>query len=264
METEPVPRIEQRAGDAERERAGTERIAACAASLVLGLSTAGALPLLAPWLGRAALGLAVAASAALPLVPWVWVARNAKRRAPPASAGDASPAWRGGDWLVAAPISASVLVGLALYNAFHARLRVLNLSEQPFVVLVGEHRVGRVEPTSGESPEAGAELDAPAGDQTLTVVGADAGALVERRRVHFSSGSSYLYAPASLGYCFHIERRSYGATGDAERETEPLEGAARFWEVPPDVAWFSPNPDPGPFRTSGGSLLALRQERCAP
>ena len=75
-------------------------------------------------------------------------------------------------------------------------------------------------------------------------------------------GSPHLFAPQSAGYCFTIERRGYGdAKGDA-RDDQPLDGSNPFWVLPDGISWFTPNPEPGPLQTSGGTLSCLRQKRC--
>jgi hypothetical protein len=76
-------------------------------------------------------------------------------------------------------------------------------------------------------------------------------------------GSPHLFAPLSAGYCFTIEHRGYGDAKDAAPDSEPLEGANPFWVLPDGINWFTPNPEPGPLETSGGTLSCLRQKRCA-
>jgi hypothetical protein len=71
-----------------------------------------------------------------------------------------------------------------------------------------------------------------------------------------------LFAPASRGYCFSVERRGYGDATDQPLDVLPLEGDNPFWQLPDGIGWFTPNPEPGPLRTSGGTLSCLRQKRC--
>lgn len=230
---------------------GTARISVAALGLVLGLSASAVSPLLLAWQG---LGTLVAISVLCALAPFagLWLAW----RRLPGSFG----------WLAAAVASLSALLLLPLWSVYRGQLRILNLGDEPFAVLIDGRRVGRVEPSSGESARAGLELTLPAGERRLRVVSALDGRELfsSRQRVH--GGSPHLFAPfsASAGYCFFIERRRYGDTESEPIDSEPLEGATPFWVLPEGISWFTPNPEPGPLQTSGGTLSCLRQKRCSP
>ena len=230
-------------------RLGTARITVTALGLVLGLSSSAVLPLLLPWHGMALLA---ASSGLLALLPFVGLVLGFRH--PPRSLV----------WWALGVCSLSVLVLLPLWTLYRGQLRVLNLGEEPLGLWIDGRRLARIEPSSGESARAGVELTVPAGMHQLRVVSELDGRelLVTRQQVH--GGSPHLFAPVSTGYCFSIERRGYGdSTGDPV-QSEPLEGATPFWVLPDGISWFTPNPEPGPLQTSGGTLSCLRQKRCAP
>jgi hypothetical protein len=209
------------------------------------------LPLLLPWQGQA---LIAGLSALLGFLPTAaaWCMPRLRRRA-------------GLDRLV--PISTALAVGSALatvplFQLYRGEVRVLNHGEQPFIVLVDGRRVARVEPSSGESALAGAELTVPAGEREWSVLAVSDGSVLFRARERVEGGKPHLFAPQSAGYCFRIERRSYGEGASAHTDVVPLEGENPFWVLPEGINWFVPNPEPGPLRTSGGTLACLRQRRC--
>ena len=228
-------------------RVGTARITVTALGLVLGLSASAVLPLLLPWQGLATLA---AISVLCALLPFAGL--FAAWRALPASFG----------WLAAAVASASALLLLPLWSVYRGELRVLNLGEEPFALWIDGQRLGRVEPSSGESARAGIELTVPAGERVLRVVSELDGRelFVTSRRVH--GGSPHLFAPLNTGYCFFIERRRYGDGHSEPLQSEPLVDSAPFWVLPDGISWFTPNPEPGALQTSGGTLSCLRQRRC--
>jgi hypothetical protein len=228
-------------------RVGTARITVTALGLVLGLSASAVLPLLLPWQGLATLA---AISVLCALLPFAGL--FAAWRALPASFG----------WLAAAAASASALLLLPLWSVYRGELRVLNLGDEPFALWIDGQRLGRVEPSSGESARAGIELTVPAGERALRVVSEPDGRelFVTRQRVH--GGSPHLFAPLNTGYCFFIERRRYGDGHAEPLESEPLVEGTSFWVLPDGISWFTPNPEPGPLQTSGGTLSCLRQRRC--
>lgn len=234
--------------------AGTERLMLLALSVVLGLSSAGVLPLLLPWTRAPWLVLLSALMACLPLGAGVLLRRFRPRSRVSLAALIPS---------VLLSALASGLVPLFLLGLYRGQVRVLNHGEEPFVLLVDGRRVARVEPSSGESALAGVELDVPAGERELRVLALSDGRELLRAREHVEGGSPHLFAPLSSRYCFVIERRSYGDE-DAPVEDVPLDADAHFWRLPDGIAWFTPNPEPGSFRTSGGTLLCLRQRRCRP
>jgi hypothetical protein len=167
-------------------------------------------------------------------------------------------------WLVA-PLAIAALAAtaaLALHRFHHPTLRILNLGDATLDLFVDGRALGRVMPSSAESPSAGLEIRLPAGRRLLEVRELD-GHLVDRVSARVSSGSSHLYAPASPDTCFWLEARGYGRDAGPERITR-LEGEERFWTIPDQVrGWFSPNP-PGvaDARATGGTSVVLRQAPC--
>lgn len=233
-------------------RAGTLRLTVAAAGFVLGLSAAAVLPLLLPWQGQGVLALVVLLLSLLP--------------------GAGLLVWRSKDWpalgrskLVTTSGAVALVSALAvvpLFNLYRGQVRVVNHGEEPFALWVDGKRVARVDPSSGESALAGAWLTLPAGERELRVVGESSGRELFRARELVQGGTPHLFAPQSAGYCFTIERRGYGSAKDEPLDSVPLDGANPFWALPDGIAWFTPNPEPGPLQTSGGTLSCLRQKRC--
>jgi hypothetical protein len=230
-------------------RAGTLRFTVAALGLVLGLSAAGVLPLLLPWSGRALL---IALAVGLALTPfaglWLYFRRRGALRLPLAT-------------VALAVALAPTLALAALFDLYRGQMRVLNHGDEPFTLWVDGRRVGRVEPSSGESALAGVELTLPSGDRELRGRAESDGRELFRARVHVTGGSPHLFAPLSAEYCFSIEQRGYGDASGKPR-IEELSSESRFWQLPEGIAWFTPNPDPGRLATSGGTLSCLRQKRC--
>ncbi len=235
-------------------RAGTLRLTVAATGLVLGLSAAAVLPLLLPWQGQATLVLLALALALLPcaglLLAWRkrdWSALGVPRL-----------------WTAAGAVAlVSALAVVPLFNLYRGQVRVLNHGDEPFTLFVDGKRVARVEPSSGESALAGAWLTLPAGVRDLRVVADSSGRELFRAHERVEGGSPHLFAPQSSGYCFTVEQRGYGAAKHETLDVVPLAGANPFWVLPAGISWFTPNPEPGPLRTSGGKLSCLRQKRCA-
>jgi hypothetical protein len=168
-------------------------------------------------------------------------------------------------WLVA-PLAIAALAAIAaamLHRFHHPILRILNLGEATLELFVDGRPLGRVLPSSAESPSAGLEIRLPAGRRVLEVRQID-GHLVDRVSARVFSGSSHLYAPASPDTCFWLEARGYGRDAGPERITR-LEGEERFWTISEQVrGWFSPNPPGGAdARATGGTSVVLRQAPCA-
>jgi hypothetical protein len=167
-------------------------------------------------------------------------------------------------WVLAGPIVALIAAPIA-HRFHHPLVRVLNLTEARIEIYVDGSRMGSVDPTSAESPAAGTELRVPSGRRTFNVLSSD-GQQLEQATVSVRSGTRHLYAPASEGTCFWLERTHYGRAGMRTAERSELGGRQRFWLLPRDLdTWFAPNPEPGHAdrRSSGGELLALRQARCS-
>jgi hypothetical protein len=240
-----------------------------ALGLVLGLSATAVLPLLLPWRGAALVGAISAGSACLPsaVLALLWRRRGAGR----------SELWPLA-WLGVGVALLSVLALVPLWGLYRGQVRVLNLGDEPFALWVDGRRLARVEPSSGESARAGVELVLPAGERQLRVLSElDGRALFDATaRVH--GGSPHLFVPLSGGYCFYVEQRSYGDAGELTsdeaasagwglgtnqpRDAEQLPTDSNFWVLPDGIRLFTPNPEPGPLKTSGGTLASLRQRRC--
>jgi hypothetical protein len=240
-------------------RAGTLQLTVAASGLVLGLSAAAVLPLLLPWQGQAVLSLLAMLLALLPsaglLLAWRW------RQDAWSELGSSRLTRLGTAAVAVALVSALALV--PLFNLYRGQVRVLNHGEEPFTLWVDAKRVARVEPSSGESALAGAWLTLPAGEHELRVVGESSQRELFRARELIQGGSPHLFAPLSSGYCFTIESRSYGDVKSQAEDGNPLDNANPFWVLPDGISWFTPNPEPGPLQTSGGTLSCLRQKRCA-
>jgi hypothetical protein len=234
-------------------RAATLQITVLALSLVLGLSGAALLPLLMRWTGEALLVSLAFALASLPFVG-LWVVG----RKPAAETARKARSWL---FATGVPVVCAMLV-LPLFNLYHGQVRVLNHGDEAFWFWVDGKRVTRVEPSSGESALAGVELWVPAGLRELVVTRTSDGRELFRARELVESGSPHLFAPESQGYCFSIEQRAYGDAAQVPVESQPLEGPSPFWVLPDGISWFTPNPEPGLFPTSGGTIACLRQKRC--
>jgi hypothetical protein len=132
---------------------------------------------------------------------------------------------------------------------------------------VDGRRVARVEPTSLESPSAGTELRVPSGPHELTARAPD-GRVLEQALVTVVAGRPHLFAPASLGFCFWLETRSYGR-GEREADErvtrESLDGPPSFWTLPANLGGFflpAPAVGGGESRLTGGTVTVLRQGPC--
>jgi hypothetical protein len=236
------------------DRAFTLRLTLVAVGLVLGLSSAAVLPLLLPWQGELTLIALASTAGAAPFGASAAFARFARR---PSLAAIVS-------WRMAGAVAALAGLGVAAsFNVYRGVVRVLNHADEPFVVWIDGRSVARVEPSSGESALAGVELIVPAGSRDFRVTSAIDGRELLRAHELVSGGKPHLFAPQSSGYCFSIERRGYGDDAGAALESEPLEGSNPFWVLPEGIAWFAPNPEPGPLQTSGGTVASLRQKRCS-
>lgn len=236
---------------ASQARAGTALVTVTALGLVLGLSAAAVLPLLLPWRGAALLA---TCGVSLSLLPFAGLGLVARRR------GMQLPRLA---WVASAVALLSGLALLPLWNLYRGQVRVLNHGDEPFALWVDGRRVARVDPSSGESALAGVELSLPAGPRELRLTSELDGRELYRTGAQVHGGSPHLFAPLSAGYCFSIERRGYGDSKDEPLGSEPLDGSTPFWVLPDGIAWFTPNPEPGPLETSGGTLSCLRQRRCS-
>ncbi len=166
-------------------------------------------------------------------------------------------------WLLVGPLVAAI--GAPAGWLFHHPLvRVLNLTEERLNIDVDGRPVLSLEPSSAESPTAGAEIRMPSGSHELGSTTADGRRVTTRAALQ--SGAIHLFAPGSPKHCFWLEETRYGREQGEGEGLVPLTGEARFWVLPRQVdTWFAPNPRPATpdARSSGGLLVALRQAPCA-
>ncbi len=274
--------------------ARTRTLSACLASLILGVTVALATPVVLPsvsagWLIFAALGLA-SAPIALAIVwrrqpavghacrgeaVWWWKAErlyceNARyaRGAARSNRLDLVPERpllpRFSSWYLVGPLT--TLIALPASIVFNtATLRVLNLTDSEFTLLIDGRVLGKVERTSAESPEAGREFRLGAGSRRLGAISRE-GSLLFEREVVLVGGAQHLYAPASPDTCFWLEFTSYGRQKPVGPPRVELARGVGFWALRESVdTWFAPSPLPAldDDRSSGGRLIALRQAPCA-
>ena len=309
---------------AEHQAGSSARVLALAlASLLLALSAAAGLPLLWPRLGLFGLIVSSVVLACLPLLALLLPARPIE--APHTARGPAVMGEGGDRWLFTAPrfgelvaslngtiaqpasirersASAWLFAGPVLgvgaaclsFFVYHPLLRVLNLGTARIEVALDGAPLAGVDPTSNESPAAGALLRVPAGEHTLSISASADGSPLGSLRTELHSGAVHLVTFAAEQQCFWLETSGYGreervepsyqflpptaesnasaprsepsADSVAATETVPMSGSVSFWILPGGIdTWFAPNPessDPG-ARSSGGVLTALRQAPCA-
>jgi hypothetical protein len=260
---------------------GTRTLAVALATSLLGLTLALSGPLLWPWLSLgAAWPLVILASSFPLLLALAWRRRRrpghaaawraawwvGRRKLFCGGAGELRPARRRepalSGWMAIGPVLAALLAPF-VHRLHHPFVRVVNLSADRVAVIVDGRLVAWVAPTTAESPAAGAELRLPAGLRRLEARDA-AGRTLQASAVKLVGGASHLYAPASDGYCFWLERTRYGRATNTPSDIVPLVGDQRFWVLTDPIhSWFSPNPPPADeTRSTGGSLTALRQAPC--
>ena len=281
---------------AEHQAKSSARVLALGlASVLLGLATAAGVPLVAPRLGLLGLLLLVLASCALPLfglllpvgdviaphvargpaVLWgpddqLWcAAASYAERVAAQNGGDARPARMreplGSAWLSAGPVL-SVGAACLSFFVYHPLLRVINLGSVRAEVALDGQWLASIEPSSNESPVAGALLRVPAGEHTLTATSSVDGAELDRAPADVHSGAVHLFAIAAEETCFWLELVGYGRERRAAPIYEPLRSGAHFWVLPGAIDnWFAPNPETSDSssQSSGGLLTALRQAPCA-
>lgn len=273
-------------------RGGTQKLAARLASSLLAGSLAFGLPILAPHWSVVACAALVLFGAMIPIV-FLWLPRPAPEghasrlpaaffRAPlelicenprfgqtlATSIGAVlKPAPRTGRH---SPLEAlpPLLLAIGLspwsHGYQHPKLRILNANPRTVEVWVDDRALGPIEPSQGESPDAGLLVRIPAGKRELLAKDSS-GQVLDRIRVDALPGRDHLYAPAALETCFWVESSAYGRVGSHSHRAL-LTGSTRFWVVPEEVSgWFAPSAAPDPNgRTSGGKTAVLRQGRCDP
>lgn len=277
-------------GTCRREHARHDSTAAAlgAVSLLFGIATALAFPLLWP---RAALGwhlLAATTLAVLPIaglgaarrcavwgsVPRVWrlgplgTCIERRETAARVAAATGRP-WRS-LWLPPVvyriawglvPALAIVLSGLA-YGWHHPRLRVINFTRERLWLAVDGPLVAALDPAGSEPARATLELRLPRGRRELVAFD-EHHQPIARVVAELEGGREHLYAPASVEGCFWLESTGYGRR--AASEIRPLLSETRFFVLSADVdTWFAETPEPPRFdrRSSGGTLTALRHAPC--
>lgn len=162
-------------------------------------------------------------------------------------------------WVLLLPLAGA----LYLRELTFPSVLVLNLTEEPFEVTIDGRELGRVEPSSAESPAAGKVLRIPAGTRLARVTSAT-GRLVHEASLEVVAARDHLYAPGATEHCFWLETTGYGQHGPAETMVLPLDETRPFWVIPSAIdSWFAPNPDPSAeVRSTGGVMTALRQSLC--
>ncbi|HEX2734446.1 MAG TPA: hypothetical protein VHM70_22715 [Polyangiaceae bacterium] len=160
----------------------------------------------------------------------------------------------------------AILLGVALLPRVHAYLMpaliVLNFGASAVDVEFDTGQKLRVEPTSLESANAGARLNIASGEHQLKLVSLE-GALLEERRVRVIPGALHLATISGRGYCFWLERDSYGQAVDDSQRYRLLDPNQAFWTLEEVDSVFAPNPAAtGDHASSGGTMTALRQGRC--
>jgi len=281
---------------AEHQASSSSRVLSLTlASVLLALSTAAGLPLLAPRLGLLPLMLSVCGLSVVPLFLAFLPVRPVK--APHSARGPAVFWGAGSSLLCAAPryaervvalnggerhdvlvperwgsawLSTGPVLGLGAaclsFFVYHPLLRVLNLGPVPVEVAIDGKRLTAVDPTSNESPAGGALVRVPAGAHTLSVSSSVDGTALGSSSVDFQSGAVHLFAIAADSTCFWLETTGYGREQRAMPSYQPLPPAEHFWVLPGGIdSWFAANPEPSAANahSSGGLLTALRQAPCA-
>ena len=265
------------------------------ASVLLALSAAAGLPLLAPRLGLLPLCLSVVGLSLLPLLlaflpapplhaphsargpALFWgadqrllcAARTYAERVVALNGGELQPTlmterW-GSAWLSAGPVLGLGAACLSFF-VYHPLLRVLNLGPARVEVAVDGAHLTSVDPTSNESPAGGALVRVPAGAHTLSVVSSVDGRDLGATTVDFSSGAVHLFAIGAEDTCFWLETTGYGREQRATPSYQALHSTEQFWTLPGGIdTWFAANPQPSTANahSSGGLLTALRQAPCA-
>jgi hypothetical protein len=171
----------------------------------------------------------------------------------------------GSAWLSSGPVLGLGAACLSFF-VYHPLLRVINLGPVRVEVTVDGRRMTSVDPTSNESPSAGALFRVPAGQHTLAVRSTVDGAALSEIQADFHSGAVHLLAIAADDTCFWLESTGYGRKQRTAHGYEALRSPQHFWALPGGIdTWFAPNPEPAELNSlsSGGVLIALRQAPCS-
>ena len=273
---------------ADHARHGTRAQALGAAAVLGGVTTALALPLIAP---TAPLALHLFVAAAVALAP---LAGLGSRRgsglwgSPPrvhglgplgtiierrelaeqlALQGRASRA----AWLppiayrTAWALIPALALGLAAlaFDWHHPRLWVINLGRERLWLAVDGTLAAAIDPAGSDPSRAALELRLPRGERTLEAFD-EHHRPVASVRAFLQGGRDHVYAPASADSCFWLESTGYGR--DPTHDVRPLATGAGFFALDTDVdSWFAASPEPPAYdrRSSGGTLTALRQSPCS-
>lgn len=273
-------------------RAGTRALALSLSSVLIGVTLLFTVPRLAANLGLPGFIALLACGACLPL----GVGFLLERRGDVAQSSVGRAVWLRGDrlfgtngaWMaelaqvnglnpvtqtarepIAGPgawSGAALCVALAplAHSYLFPTLLVLNLAAPQFDFVVDGSVRGRVEPSSLESPEAGLRLRVAAGRHRFEARAVADGSSIAAEDVAVDAGGNYLFAPASDEFCFWLESSGYGRSA-GEPSYQPLPPGRRFWRLPDRIdSWFASNPKVGSDQSStGGTMVALRQARCA-
>jgi hypothetical protein len=272
-------------------RAVTRKLSLSLASLLLGVTAAAGFPIALPWLSLSACVILSATAGTLPLVLALVPARpkpghaalgRCVRFAKPqeliceseafafrvaqhlgVEAPDARPRARSWPKQALFCVAVPALLAVILFLFHHPLLRVMNLGDTPLELWVDGRLLGRVEPSSGESPTSGLELRVPSGLRRL-VTRSPESVQVTHNDVVLHAGSHHLYVPVSGEACFWLETTGYGREQKRSSLTR-LGGEAPFFVVPEHVeGWFVPSaPIEGTARATGGTTTVLRQGPCS-
>jgi hypothetical protein len=169
-----------------------------------------------------------------------------------------------GSWLMVPATLCCPALALLVLHASSPIVRIVNLTGEPLIVSVDGRAATRVDSTSVESSTAGVEVRIAAGRHEL-VARSPRGSVLEEASVLVAPGRPHLFAPASNGHCFFLETRGYGRGDRGGVTREPLEGPPHFWSLPRALAgFFQPAPDGAltDARLTGGVVTVVRQEPC--
>lgn len=275
----------------------TRRAVAAASSSLLGLVVGLGLPLLSTWVGVVGYSLAVFMGATAPwILDWVlrrrltletgqtspevavwwdnrglvgsnsaWVTELARLNQGQVIADARMPSFAWSSGLL--PVT-FLAVAPSVFHWMYPTVVVLNLSPAEFELAVDGLTRGKVGVTSLESAWAGIRIPLGAGNHVLEArlrsEPVDVEQTTYRAEVKLEVGEEYLFVPGAEGFCFWLERTTYGRTSSKSR-IQALGVKDGLIALPSPVdTWFAPNPAPNSDRQStGGEMVAVRHSRCA-